>query len=54
MKTKIILLLIVLSLLACSRIDKDSKSFLLYRGDNTKIGLAEKNGGVMLKVVYQF
>ena len=54
MKTKITLLLIILSLLSCSHIDKESRSFLLHERDNFKIGLAEKNNGVMLKVVYKF
>ena len=54
MKTKTMLLLTVLSLLACSHIDKESKSLLLHKTDKTKIGLTEKNKGVMLKIEYKF
>jgi len=54
MKTKIILLLIILSLLACGHIDKESKSFLLHKTDKARIGLTEKNKGVMLKVEIKF
>ncbi len=54
MKNIIILSLIVLSLLACSYIDKESRSLVVWQNDNTKVGLTEKRGGVMLKVVIRF
>ena len=54
MKTKVILLLIIISFMACSHIDKKSRSLLLHERNNFKVGLTEKNNGVMLKLVYKF
>ena len=54
MKNIIILFLVILSLLACSHIDKESRSLVVWQNDNTKIGLTEKRSGVMLKVVIKF
>ena len=54
MKFKLIALLIILSLFACSHIDKESKSLVLYKKDHVKIGLAEKKSGVMAKVIITF
>lgn len=51
---KYTLLLIVLFLLSCSHIDKESKSFLLHKTNNTKIGLTEKHKGVMVKLEVKF
>jgi len=51
---KYTLLFIVLSLLACSHIDKETKSLLIHRQDNMKIGLTEKNQGVMVKLEIKF
>ncbi len=51
---KYTLLLIILSLLACSHIDKETKSFLIHKTDDMKIGVTEKHKGVMVKLEIKF
>jgi len=48
----IFFLLVIFLLISCGHIDK--KGLIVYKKDNKKVCLTEKNGGVLLKVEIKF